>query len=181
MYLHDGGYDMQGSMHPPNGLNGTIPCGLLEHCESINHTFSVEYRLSINPAFPPSPAALLDPLAGHAYLVRDVGFHPSNIFVAGDSTGRSLAIALTRYLVENTRGDSITLPAPPGALILICPWADMGVSHCMPGGSFRENLSSDILSNTYEEGDWIGYDAAVFVGPRGVDLAPRNRYASPPL
>jgi hypothetical protein len=136
MYIYDSDYT-RGSAHLPSGPNGIIPYGLVEHCGLIDHTFSVEHQLSVSPLFlpvNPFPAALLDALAGYTYIIRDDGFHPSNIFVAGDSAGRSLAIALTRHLFEiRAAGGPVVLPAPPGDRLLICPWADMGVSHRTSG------------------------------------------------
>ncbi len=87
----------------------------------------------------PFPAALLDALAGYAYLIDEVGFEPADIIVVGDSAGGNLALALVRYLIEED-----TKLAPPGALILLSPWADMGNSHKEdPLGSPYTNQNSD--------------------------------------
>ena len=77
------------------------------------------------------PTALVDAIAGYDYLVNDVGYIPESIIIEGDSAGANLALALTRYLLENKLSN---IP-PPGGLVLVCPWTDLGLSHIKPGSS----------------------------------------------
>ncbi|KAG6378164.1 Alpha/Beta hydrolase protein [Boletus reticuloceps] len=101
-FLHGGGY-IQLSAHP-NDMTSNITRALVELDDSAPHALSLEYRLSATVPLPdqnPFPAALLDALAGYNYLVDVMGYSPSNIVLVGDSAGGNLALALTRYLVEN--------------------------------------------------------------------------------
>ncbi|KII84163.1 hypothetical protein PLICRDRAFT_32564 [Plicaturopsis crispa FD-325 SS-3] len=169
--LHGGGF-ISHSAHP-NDLVAYIPKGLLRHVEPMRRAFSAEYRLSKTAPHEPSnpfPAALLDALAGYNYLVNSVGFAPADIILEGDSAGGNLALALTRYLVENHASG---LPAPPGALLLLSPWVDLS-GHAPE--STRTNLGSDYLGDTTEP---ASYPKLAYVGPHGIGAAEFNRYISP--
>ncbi|KDQ62915.1 hypothetical protein JAAARDRAFT_202454 [Jaapia argillacea MUCL 33604] len=147
--LHGGGYAAL-SAHPDD-LTADIPKGLLRH------------------------SALLDALAGYNHLVNIVGFSPSNIIVEGDSAGGNLALALTRYLVENqNNSEGIKLPAPPSSLLLLSPWGDLGNSHNIPGSSVTACASSD-----YVGGSGFMYPVLAFIGPHSLEAAETNRYISP--
>ncbi|KDQ62914.1 hypothetical protein JAAARDRAFT_202453 [Jaapia argillacea MUCL 33604] len=177
--LHGGAY-ISLSAHPED-VTANIAKGLLEHCNDVHRTFSVEYRLSVGAPFKPSnpfPAALLDALAGYNYLVSIVGFSPSNIIVEGDSAGGNLALALTRYLVENqNNSEGIKLPAPPGSLLLLSPWGDLGHSHNIPGSSVTTCASSDYIGGLGSL-QFI-YPHLAFTGPHSLEAAETNRYISP--
>lgn len=174
--LHGGAY-IRLSAHPSDPP-GVIARGLVRHVESIHRVFAVEYRLSSGEPFKvahPFPTALIDALAGYIYLVNEIGFSPSDIIVEGDSAGGNLAYALTRYLTEykGTPG----LPAPPGALILLSPWADVSDSHNhIPGGSATTCVESDILGDPITN---LKYPMKSFLGPHGVEAADTNPYISP--
>lgn len=149
----------------------------------MTRSFNLEYRLSThdpNPRENPFPAALLDALAGYAYLINDVGFDAADIIVVGDSAGGNLALALTRYLVEE--GANVKL-SPPGAVILLSPWADMGHSHKQdPQGSPYTNVASDFLTPPVRlpgGGIHADYTILAFTGPHGVEFAGTNPYISP--
>ncbi|EPQ27414.1 uncharacterized protein PFL1_04952 [Pseudozyma flocculosa PF-1] len=111
-------------------------------------TFSLDYRLCVpgKPQAGSYPAALLDALAGYRYLIEDLGFHPEDVIVAGDSAGGNLGIALCRYL-----RDEKVMPMP-GSLLLMSPWADCSRSHSGPTGApnlmstAHRNIKSDIIS-----------------------------------
>ena len=79
--------------------------------------FCPQYRLSLeaNCRF---PAALQDGITSYQYLL-DRGIPSSRIVISGDSAGANLAIALLRYL-----GEQSDLPTPFAAL-LWSPWLDM--------------------------------------------------------
>ncbi|KAJ3570274.1 hypothetical protein NP233_g4520 [Leucocoprinus birnbaumii] len=173
--LHGGAY-IRLSAHP-NDPTANIARGLVKSVDSVQRVLSVEYRLSSHRPFlvaHPFPTALLDALAGYLYLVNEVGFAPSDIIVEGDSAGGNLAHALTRYLVEyrGTPG----LPAPPGALVLLSPWIDLGESHVqIPNGSAVTCLSSDYLPHH----TGFTYPVIAFVGPHGLEALDTNPYISP--
>ena len=143
--LHGGGYVLASAS--PDARHSTIVHGLLKHCEGVQRIFAVEYRLSrAAPEDIPAnafPAALLDALAGYTYLVQSVGFSPQDIIVEGDSAGGNLALALTRYLIENN--GLADLPPPPGALILLSPWVDLSPTTPPPGSRAAENATVDYL------------------------------------
>ncbi|KAG6876106.1 hypothetical protein C0993_005489 [Termitomyces sp. T159_Od127] len=174
-HLHGGAY-IRLSAHPSDPT-AAIARGILEHTESIHRIFALEYRLSSSKPFEvdaPFPAALIDALAGYQYLVNVVGFDPANIIIAGDSAGGNLAHALTRYLVEYKGFDK--LPAPPGGIILLSPWSDLGVSHEGPTASSHKFVDSDYLHPTIGS---VNYAKDSFLGPLGLGAAVRNPYISP--
>ena len=124
-YAHGGGY-VALTAHPDGSL-ASVQKGFFEYCSTITRTFSVEYRLlSLDEAVHPFPTALLDALAGYVYLVN-LGFKEEDIILCGDSAGGNLALALTRYLVDN-QDKTLGLPRAPGTLILLSPWTDMSES-----------------------------------------------------
>ncbi|KAG5634777.1 hypothetical protein H0H81_000802 [Sphagnurus paluster] len=180
-HLHGGGY-IRLSAHPSDPT-ATIARGILQYADSIQRSFSIEYRLSSHKPFVvenPFPAALLDALAGYNYLVNVVGYDPKNIIVAGDSAGGNLAHALTRYLVEHqvaetTDPNFTPLPAPPGGLLLLSPWCDLSTSHEGPSASSHQFTKSDYLS---VDGG-MNYAKDAFLGPLGMGAAVRNPYVSP--
>lgn len=183
LFFHGGGY-VTYSAHPDSPTS-LIPRSIITSCSnaSINiaRSFNLEYRLSTHDPKPrenPFPAALLDALAGYAYLVNDVGFNATDIIIIGDSAGGNLALALTRYLVEED-----TNLAPPGALLLLSPWADMGHSHKEnPQGSPYANRASDFLTPPVRlpgGGIRADYTILAFTGPQGVEFAGTNPYISP--
>ncbi|KAI0296504.1 alpha/beta-hydrolase [Multifurca ochricompacta] len=170
--LHGGGYTRYSAS--PKDLIARILHGLLENCTDVQRIFAAEYRLSrAAPEDTPAhafPAALLDALAGYTYLVETVGFAPQDIVIEGDSAGGNLALALTRYLVENA-GSVAGLPAPPGALLLLSPWVDLTIKSPEPGSRAAANSSADYLGLP-EAGD---YARRAFLGPHD----PLDPYISP--
>lgn len=174
--LHGGAY-IRLSAHPTD-LSTAIALGLLKHVDGVNRVFAPEFRLSSAEPFEaanPFPAALLDALTGYLYLVKSLGFSPSDVILEGNSSGGNIACALTRYLTEY-RG-IFELPAPPGALLLLSPWADLSDSHNeIPGGSATTFVEFDILGRTTET---LKYPVRAFTGPHGLEEAQINPYISP--
>lgn len=174
--LHGGAY-IRLSAHPSDPP-GVIARSLVKHTGSVRRVFAPEYRLSSAEPFGdahPFPTSLLDALTGYVYLVNEIGFAPSDIIIEGDSAGGNLAYALTRYLVEyqGTPG----LPAPPGALLLLSPWADVSDSHnIIPNGSATNFFTSDLLGDPITS---LKYPAEAFTGPHGLEAARINPYISP--
>ena len=83
----------------------------------------------------------MDVIAAYKHLVCKVGFLPQNITIAGDSAGGSLALAVTRYVVESHLPH---LP-PPGGLIASSPVADKSFSRAGITSSHYLNAGSDIF------------------------------------
>lgn len=179
--LHGGSY-AHCSAHPSDPTSH-IARGLLEHVTSTRRAFSVEYRLATGPPTKPYanpfPAALLDALAGYNYLVHQVGFSPKDIILVGDSAGGNLALALTRYLVESQTDSFLVtkgLPAPPGDVVLLSPWVDLGDSHTHPGGSVYTNIVTDYINTTAPT---AGRLIRNFIHPFGMQVINTNPYISP--
>lgn len=179
LFFHGGGYIVL-SAHPDSSTS-LIPRSIIAHCANasanVKRSFNLEYRLS-NPQENPFPAVLLDALAGYAYLINEVGFDAADIIITGDSAGGNLALALTRYLIEVD-----TKLAPPGGLLLLSPWADMGTSHKEdPLATYYTHQISDFLNSPVRlPGGGIrpDYAASVFTGPHGIKFADTNPFISP--
>ena len=177
-FFHGGGY-FSLSAHPSDPT-AEIGRGLLHHVEPITRVFSLEYRLAVGkPSKPahPFPTQLLDALAGYNYLVNVVGFSPNDIIIVGDSAGGNLAVALTMYLTKYKDATDVALPVPPSAVILLSPWADLGVTHInLPKGSARTLVASDFIDITDGK---TKYCIDAFTGPHGTGIAETNPYVSP--
>lgn len=170
--LHGGAYILF-SAHPTDPT-ADIARGLVKHVDSVHRVLSPEYRLSSgsgSQAQHSFPTALIDALAGYVYLVETVGFDPSDIIVEGDSAGGNLALALTRYLVEHPDSG---FPAPPGALVLLSPWSDLGPQFATPYSSWSKNSTADYISM-----DRMAITVGSFVGPHGSSAAETNLMISP--
>ncbi|KAF7796925.1 hypothetical protein EIP86_008110 [Pleurotus ostreatoroseus] len=175
--LHGGAY-IQHSAHPADHI-ANITTGILGATPSLSRALSVEYRLTqLPPLMPtnPFPAALLDAIAGYNYLVDELGFDPADIVVHGDSAGANLALALVRYLVEYRASPGANLPAPPGALLLCSPWADLSIFGHDVEGSMRTNIPSDYVNVTTGH---IEHIVTTYTGALGPFAAGTNRYISP--
>lgn len=123
----------------------TLLGGLIEYIPGIPRAFALEYRLSSTSPFPqanPFPAALLDAIAGYRYLIQDLGFHPSNVIVSGDSAGGLIALWLAQYL--SAQHYSIKL-SPPGGLLLLSPTVDWTNTRMDRGSSMVSNKKSDFI------------------------------------
>ncbi|EKM77135.1 hypothetical protein AGABI1DRAFT_77545 [Agaricus bisporus var. burnettii JB137-S8] len=172
--FHGGSYT-RFSAHPTE-IPGVIGRYLIKHADSVRRVFAPEYRLSsTQPDAHPFPTALLDALTAYVFLINEIGFDPSDIIVEGDSAGANLAYALTRYLVEYSWTPE--LPAPPGALLLLSPWADLSDSHDhLENGSVSKNIASDVLGDPTEK---LKDPVKAFTGPHGLEAAKNNPYISP--
>ncbi|KAJ7593708.1 Alpha/Beta hydrolase protein [Mycena floridula] len=174
-HFHGGGYVQLSAC--PSDPTSQIVKGLMKHIPNIHRTFSLEYRLSASSPYPatnPFPAALIDAMAGYIHLVKVVGYSPDDIIIEGDSAGGNLALALTRYLVENQ--DRLKI-APASALILFSPWTDLSDAPTSPMASANANKKSDYIGNTTDGS--IDYSKESFTGPYGLGAAQVNRYISP--
>ncbi|KAF7790477.1 hypothetical protein EIP86_001432 [Pleurotus ostreatoroseus] len=176
--FHGGAY-VRRSGHPTD-TTANVAKGILEATPSLSRVLSVEYRLTRLLPGPtpanPFPAALLDAISSFNYLVNELGFEPANVVVDGDSAGANLALALVRYIVEHQSFPDVAMPAPPGALVLCSPWADLSVLGHDPGGSIHTNIPTDYVNVTTPIMEHI---IAAFTGPLGPPAAETNRYISP--
>jgi len=181
LFLHGGGFISE-SAHPHNKM-AQIPRSILSQCASAKRALAVEYRLcDLSPVYTnPFPTALLDAISGYHYLIETVGVSPSNVILVGDSAGGNLALALARYIVENTAelsrnmGNMSSTP-PDYAMILLSPWCDLGTSHETPG-SATIDYSYDFLADLR-----TGIFAAArraYCDSLGFSAANTNRYLSP--
>ncbi|KIY43802.1 alpha/beta-hydrolase [Fistulina hepatica ATCC 64428] len=168
LHLHGGGFCRMSARL--SDISTAIGRGLIAHCDSVHRVFSVEYRLSSAPPLQsrhPFPAAILDCLAGYNYLVRTAGFSPEQIIIEGNSAGGSLALALTRFLVKYR--DDPDVPNPPGGLLVLSPWVDLGYSHS-PAHSTPDYVQED---------EDIDCCRRAYTGPLGIGAAQFNEYISP--
>lgn len=158
----------------PKGVNGLLPAEMAQYLPGFSRVLSVEYRLSQGPPLRienPFPAALMDATAAYAYLVRDLGFKPANILLAGESAGGNLAVALARFLV-GTRDALPAALAPPGGLFLMSPTGDWSTSHS--AGSMQRNAGVDWVRGFVE-----GYCSGALCGHLGRGEADTNAWISP--
>ncbi|EJF58703.1 alpha/beta-hydrolase [Dichomitus squalens LYAD-421 SS1] len=176
LFMHGGAF-YRGTAHPSD-ITANFPRGLLQRSQTLQRIFAIEYRLSASAPKPPAnpfPAALLDTLAGYRYLVQDAGFAPENIIVAGDSAGGSLAVALTRHLIENP----IPSLPPPGRILSASGWFDLAMSRVGPDSSNVLNGPIDIFG-AEEPGTIFGeYQVTAYRGALDFEVVKTNRYISP--
>lgn len=118
---------------------------------------SIDYRVA--PANP-YPAALEDAVAAYRWILEQ-GYDTSRIFVAGDSAGGGLALALTMYLRDN----GMTMPR---GIITMSAWTDLTKS----GESYQENFDIDPVFGKSE-------DSLVFQDGYYQENDPKEPYISP--
>jgi len=122
LYLHGGGY-VTGSLESHQML-----CADLAR-EAKARILFPEYRLAPEQPF---PAALEDAWKAYRWLLAQ-GVEAGNIFVAGDSAGGGLGLALTLSLRDGRE------PLPAG-VVCISPWTDLTMS----GASHQENAKVEV-------------------------------------
>ena len=122
LQLHGGGY--YGRLH--NTYRDMA--GLYNEVSKGYDVLSVDYRVAPEN---PYPAALEDALAAYKWM-HDNGYPKDCVFIAGDSAGGGLTLALCLYL----RDHKITLPA---GIITMSAWTDLTKS----GESYQENFNID--------------------------------------
>ncbi len=149
LYFHGGGYVI-GSIKTHRDLAARISAAA--GCRLLN----VDYRLAPEHPF---PAALEDAVQAYRWLLSS-HWRSESIFVAGDSAGGGLALALLLQLRD------LSLPAPAGG-ILLSPWTDLTLS----GASHQFNRKSDIMLRHFDPEE----KAALYAGE--YDL--KNPFISP--
>jgi acetyl esterase/lipase len=142
LYLHGGAYTM-GSCITHRALASRIAAASRIHtllpdlCRAPEHPF---------------PAALEDSMAAYLWLIEH-GVSPHKIAVAGDSSGGSLAVALSVLLREKR----VALPA---AIACISPWADLELT----GESLVTRAQVDPIcsfeSSRYHAAQYVGNNDA---------------------
>ncbi len=118
---------------------------------------TIDYRVAPEN---PYPAALEDAVNAYEWLLQQ-GYAGEQIFVAGDSAGGGLALALTMYLRDH--GTQL-----PRGIIAMSPWTDLTAS----GESYQANYEKDPLFGKTRDSliynrDYVGLED------------PRNPYISP--
>lgn len=140
LQLHGGGY-----VNPLRNIYRSFARKYASMCGGMT-VYSADYRVAPEHTY---PAALLDAVESYRLLLEQ-GFAASRIFLAGDSAGGGLAVALCMWLREH----DMPLPAK---LVLMSPWLDMTAS----GASYTENFEKDpMFGGTRESmiyrGDYLG-------------------------
>ena len=121
LYLHGGGY-MVGSPTTHRHM-------VQQLCHLANmRALVIDYRLAPENPF---PAAIEDAEQSYDWLLAQ-GIDPSKLFVAGDSAGGGLTLALMQRLKQAGK-------ALPKALALLSPWTDLTMS----GISISERADRD--------------------------------------
>lgn len=151
LQLHGGGY--YGKLH--NTYRDMA--GLYNEISNGMDVLSIDYRVAPEHPF---PAALEDAVAAYQWILEQ-GYSSDRLFVAGDSAGGGLTLALCLYL----RDHGIRLPA---GIVTMSAWTDLTKS----GESYEENFDIDPIfggtkdSLVYNDGYYKGED-------------PENPYISP--
>lgn len=148
--------------------------GLMQYIPGEPRLFASEYRISSAAPFPsanPFPAALFDAIAGYRYLVKDLGFLPSNIIISGDSAGGLVAFWLARYLATSKFAD---LPNA-GGLLLLSPTVDWANTQMGPLSSMKKHGSSDFVYTILA----CGYTRRALLGNIPELEAPKNSWVAP--
>jgi len=119
LYLHGGGY-ICGAPRSHRAITTRL-------AQKLNiPVFALDYRLAPEHPF---PAALEDAEAAWHWLRHQHGLRADRLWLAGDSAGGGLALALLLRLKQKGM-------AMPAAAALFSPWADLSMS----GASYRENI-----------------------------------------
>lgn len=151
LQLHGGGYvsAFKNNYRTMAGLYSEVCPGAC--------VLSVDYRVAPEH---PYPAALEDAIDAYQWLL-DEGFEAKHIFLAGDSAGGGLSLALVMYLREH----NILLPA---GIALMSPWADLTAS----GASYDDNYEVDIVFGNRR-------DSLIYGNPYSDGSDPKDPHISP--
>jgi acetyl esterase/lipase len=140
LHFHGGGY-LCGTA-AESDLTSSIPKSLVEY-SPLHHILSVDYRLAPKA---PWPLPLLDAISAYYWLVTSERIPECDIIVGGDSAGGHLALALMRWLGEESH--RFHLKGPRG-LILMSPWTDVGFTNAWGKENYVYNSDSDTVSGKY--------------------------------
>ncbi|KAL0085052.1 alpha/beta hydrolase fold-domain-containing protein [Phycomyces blakesleeanus] len=160
LYIHGGGfYSMSAQTHR------SVTCALSKVTK--RRVFAVNYRLSPENRF---PAALCDVVQSYLNLINGSSqgsFDPKNIFVAGDSTGAGLCLAMMLYLRDHG------VPCPEGA-ILLSPCVDLTYRHSV----WNETVVNNVFVPRSEIPGTLN-PAIHYLGPDDLHRFGRHPYVSP--
>lgn len=143
LQLHGGGY--YGKLH---NMYRDMAALYWEISKGLS-VLTVDYRVA--PEFP-YPAALADAADAYRWILEQ-GYDEERIFLAGDSAGGGLALALGLYLRDRH------MPMPRG-IITMSAWTDLTKS----GESYQENFDIDPIFGgskdtlVYQEGYYQGHN-----------------------
>jgi acetyl esterase/lipase len=149
LYFHGGGY-MVGGL----ASHGAF-CSRLGQAAGARVLFA-DYRLAPEHHF---PAALDDGLAALRHAAATAS---GKLYIAGDSAGGGLALAVTQAALAPGSGLRV-----PDGLILMSPWTDLTLS----GASMAENAATDSMLSA----KILTRMRAAYLGPQ----EPADRRASP--
>ena len=153
LQLHGGGY--YGKLH--NTYRSMA--GLYHELSNGFDVLSIDYRVAPEHPF---PAALEDALAAYQWILEK-GYDKEQIFLAGDSAGGGLALALCLYLRDHL------MPLPRG-IVTMSAWTDLTKS----GESYEEKFDIDPIFGGSR-------DTLVYKEGYYKDDTPENPYISPIL
>ena len=151
LQLHGGGY-----VNPLRNIYRSFAYKYAMMCGGMK-VFSTDYRVAPEHTH---PSALLDAIASYE-MILDMGYAGDQIFVAGDSAGGGLAVALCMWLREHDR-------PMPAKLVLMSPWLDMTAS----GVSYTDNYDKDPMVGGTKE-------SMIYRGDYRDDHDPKDPYLSP--
>lgn len=151
LQLHGGGY-----VSAFKNNYRTVAGFYSEVCSKAS-VLSVDYRIAPKH---PYPAALEDAVDAYKWLLSE-HYDGKHIFLAGDSAGGGLSIALVMYLREH----KIELPA---GLVLMSPWVDLTAS----GRSYEDNYAIDIVFGNRR-------DSLIYNNPYSGNMDPCDPFISP--
>jgi cation diffusion facilitator CzcD-associated flavoprotein CzcO/acetyl esterase/lipase len=129
LLIHSGGYTV-------SDARGHRPLAALLSKAAAATVFTIDYRLAPEH---PYPAAFDDALAAYAAL-REQGYEPGSLALAGDSAGGGLTLGTAQRLRD--AGEEL-----PAALLIMCPYLDLSHS----GESVTTNAGRDYLNVEWGE------------------------------
>jgi salicylate hydroxylase len=137
LHLHGGGYIM-------GSARGSVRLAA-QLAESVRgETLTIDYRLAAENPF---PAGLDDAVTAYRWLAKRT--LPENIVISGEDAGAGLALSLAVALRD--AGD-----APPRALHLVSPFADLSVS--------GPNMAANALGEPMRTYDSLRSNAGAYIG-----------------
>ena len=135
LYLHGGGYVMGSPATHRSMVSQLCAYGCFQ-------ALVPDYRLAPENPF---PAAVEDAEAAYDFLLNK-GFVPENIFLAGDSAGGGLSMALMLTLKQKSKPQ-------PKAVALLSPWVDLLVT----GDSHSQRADRDPMIDVSRIGEVIDF------------------------
>lgn len=128
---------------------------------------AVDYLLAPEAKF---PGSIVQGLAAWFYLTRQLGYHPSQIIIGGDSYGSEVTLSLTRFLLTEFPGyegydiesHGSRTGERPAALLLLSPFCDATNDSANPPPCYERNKNKDII--LFQYGEWGHTERGLFYG-----------------